>query len=573
MENSMAEFTRSIEQLQQTSASQPQFAQPAQTLGQDIVNLASTGLDFYAKNKAEEQLKIQLKAQAEQEKMFNKGVLGYRQLREQLKGQGLSRTQIMKKENDYLKQFDETTRVGIISGTNKLTGQTTADVTEASEKAILDRQKQRQTLESDLAELEPYLPRKVDLNAPDDELRTLKLQGDIAKARLDKKKSEAALRSTQLSNETSQRKLDAEVFAIEYGARFGAAYAQSVEGIMETANFNDPSSVQELININSTLRSNMITEGVKNAAQSGIVISQNDLEEKLSAQLDIFDATDRFLKRDDIATMSKNQRTYKTNNLILALQSSENPKERKLGKLVTLIDALGENAPLTQEFTKMFSGAMVQGFGADIYGFGEDGADLDTSKKTVKDIFKNADANTPEDSKDAYTEVILSDLTGSQTTRDRVLSNGGFTTYVEGIATGNPDNVIAADKKEEVLVALMDNSEQFLRRAIPKVLQEEQLLGFEKKYDRRGKVVRGKGPRPILKTGEESFNALGEDLKLTFPNPPLTVRKQMVKYNKFVDNVFTAMDKLGATEAEKEFFRNEILMSFNIANTEREDTM
>ena len=53
----MAEFTRDIQQLQQTAKSQPQFTPPSQSLGQDAVNLLGTGLDFYMKNKAQEELK------------------------------------------------------------------------------------------------------------------------------------------------------------------------------------------------------------------------------------------------------------------------------------------------------------------------------------------------------------------------------------------------------------------------------------------------------------------------------------------------------------------------------------
>ena len=571
----MAEYTRDIKQLTRDASTQPTFAPPSQSLAGDLVNLANTGLQFYAKNKAQDMLQEQMQAQTQQERTMSKGILDFRQMREEVRGQGLTRTQLLQKENQFLKQYPPEIQMAIISGTNKLTGQTTADITSSIDAEQKARQTARRDLEEEAVELTPFMNKPLDLNASDEEIRQLTLEATSRKAMAEKKKADATLRSTQLSNQGKQQDLDAERFAIDYGILASSAYAQQANALMDTADFNNPTQVQELLLQNDNLRKGIIQEGVRAARENGVVITPSKLEEMMGNELAIFDNVESFLKRDDIASMSANQRKFKVNNLVLGLQNSTDEDERDLGHVLLLIDSVGENNALTQEFMKMNVSSIIKGYGDKIYELGRETPTemgLAAKKKTTEDTFKNADENVPQETRDAYTEVILSDLTGSEARRERVLSNGGFTAYVNGIATGKPEHLIVEDKKDEVLSAMMQTSKQFLRRAIPKILKEEQLLGFEERYDERGRLIRGKGPRPITKTGEESLNALGNDLKLSFPNPPLTIRNQMRKYNTFVDNIFTALDKLGATEEEKDFMRNEILLSFNKASTERQDT-
>ena len=277
--------------------------------------------------------------------------------------------------------------------------------------------------------------------------------------------------------------------------------------------------------------------------------------------------------------------------MILYMQNSEDPTERKLGRLIALGEVFPENSAITNQFQELYVGAMVKGLGDKIFTLQDratEGSNRTAPSNTVptisnllpqafefvKNVFKNAPDNLPTETKEVYTGTLLEDLQGSNATRERLLNNGGLVAYTEAIAKGNPENIIAEEKQSEVLQALMSNSTEFMRRAIPKILQEEQLLGFkEQKLDNRGRPKASKGRKPILATGEDSLNPVNPDtLRLTFPNPSLKGRNMMVKYNKYVDDTLLSLEKLGATEDEVIFFKNEVLAGFNQAPTPRTDT-
>jgi len=63
----MTEYTRDIKQLTNTASSTPQFAAPSNSLGGDIVNAASTGLQFYQQKQAQEKLSLAKEAMSIQE--------------------------------------------------------------------------------------------------------------------------------------------------------------------------------------------------------------------------------------------------------------------------------------------------------------------------------------------------------------------------------------------------------------------------------------------------------------------------------------------------------------------------
>ena len=77
----MAEFTRDIKQLQQTANQQPSFAPPASSVGEDIVNLVGTGLDFYAKTKAQGELKRIGEMKEKEATLVDQSILDYRNFR------------------------------------------------------------------------------------------------------------------------------------------------------------------------------------------------------------------------------------------------------------------------------------------------------------------------------------------------------------------------------------------------------------------------------------------------------------------------------------------------------------
>jgi len=587
----MAEYTRDIKQLQREASQPVNFAPPSASLGGDIVNLIGTGLDFYSKEKAKDELRIASEKQSAQQRQFSQGVLGLRNQRQELQGQGLSSTAFRKREQDFLGQYSPEMQMAIIKETNTITGTNTGKMLDVIDKEEKAKVSERKSLEEGVVGLANYITTPIDLSAGSEALTAQLYEGTISKASTEKKKAEAALRSTQLSNIRAARSLDAEAFLIEYGTQAGNVFTKEALNIADTIDLSNPQQVQEARNLNNEFKQNFVDSATQTATYQGIVLNAADVTTQLASQMEIFDEVDAILSGKDIAEQSTNRIKGSINSMILYMQNSENPTERKLGRLIALGEVFPENSAITNQFQELYVGAMVKGLGDKIFTLQDratEGNNRTTPSNTVpivsnllpqafefvKNVFKNAPDNLPTETKEVYTGTMLEDLQGSNATRERLLNNGGLVAYTEAIAKGNPENIIAEEKQSEVLQALMSNSTEFMRRAIPKILQEEQLLGFkEQKLDNRGRPKASKGRKPILATGEDSLNPVNPDtLRLTFPNPSLKGRNMMVKYNKYVDDTLLSLEKLGATEDEVIFFKNEVLAGFNQAPTPRTDT-
>lgn len=573
----MAEYTKQIQQLTQQASQTPQFAPPSQSLAGDIVNAVGTGLQFYQQQQAKSELSELQAMQQQQQKRLSTGVLGLRELRQTLSNQGVSRTTFLQREKDFLSQFNPEERVNIIQQTKETTGKTLASFSSDLESAQQASFTARQTLEETAAGLQPYMTQPLDLGVDDNVLQNQILQATANKAQAEKEKADATLRSTQLTNTEKENTVNARNYLIDYGVQVGNQMVQQSYQLLDTVDFNNTAQVQESMQLIGQRRQEFITAAVQDAASKGITISQQEAETQLSAQLTQFDNVQRLLTRQDVAQMSTNQRKYQVNNMVLGLQSDKSPEAQKLSYFLTWSDVFENNPYLQQDLASQQISALVGGlaskkFGATPYGGGSntpaDNATMDKVNKFVKGVFQKAPDDLSQEEKELFTNTMVEDLTAGPLGTDRLINNGGLTAYVEGIATGKSENLIPEERKGEVLEGLLSKSDTFLRRAIPDILRNQQLGSV--KPSGKG-INQRKGPRVESGSGESMFDMLGEDLKVKIDGETTYLSATARKYNRWVDNVFTAMDKLGATEEEKTFLRNEIRRSFNVADNVRKD--
>jgi len=588
----MAEFTRDIKQLQQTAAQQPSFAPPSQSIGGDVVNLIGTGLDFYAKNQAQERLDGIAQKQAAESKQFAQGVLGFRQLRQELgMNPSLTRTQIIQKENAYVKQFSPEMGMGIVKETNTLTGTNTNKMFSERDAAERAKVTERQTLETSVAELSGFLDVKVDINADSQTLASLLLQGTANKSRLEADKSRATYESTRLGNEEKQNSLDGKLFLMEYGDLAGNQYTKEAMSIADSLDFNDSGAVQEARNKNNQFRRDFVNTAVSMSDGNGIVLSSSDVTTQLANQMAVFDEVDRILSRQDISTQSANQTKYNIQSVTNALRTSKNQNERNLYTLITLSNVLPQNSAISDKINEAYGSALINGLGDKIFtltdstngnsqtmggssnqqssGGGTGGGLAVHAFRFVKDIFKNASDNLPLSTRESYTETMLEDLQGSNAKKERLLNGGGLVTYVDAIGNGKPENVIASGKETEVLEGIMNNAGQFMRRAIPQILTQPLPMNqdfFNRPLPPKGNIF------PAMREAENFLDMLDPvTLKISWKNKA-GISPAVRKYNKFVDDTFKSMEKLGATTDEMDFFRSQVMEGFNVASTERKDT-
>jgi hypothetical protein len=580
----MAEFTRDIKQLQQTASQQPTFAPPSQSIAGDVVNLVGTGLDFYAKNQAQKKLDGIAQNQAAQSKQFAQGVLGFRQMRQELAmNPSLTKTQVLQKENAYIKQFSPEVGMSIIKETNTLTGTNTSKMSSERDKEDQARITERQTLETSVAELSGYIDFTVDMNADTQTLVSAQLQGTANKARLDAKKSKATYESTRLGNEEKQNSLDGELFLMEYGELAGNQYTKEALNIAGNLDFNDPKAVQEARNMNNQYRRDFVNTAVSMSDGNGIVLNSGEVTSQLANQMSVFDEVDRLLSREDIATQSANQAKFNIQAVTNALRTSEGQNERNLYSLIMLSNVLPNNSEIGDKIQQAYGASLVRGLGDKIFTL-TDSATTQSQRGTqagaggglavhafkfVKDIFKNASKSTPIATRESYTETMLEDLQGSNAKKERLLNGGGLVTYVDAIGNGKPENVIASGKETEVLEGIMNNAGQFMRRAIPQILTQQLPMNqdfFNKPLPPKGNIF------PATREAENFLDMVDPvTLKITWKNKA-GISPAVRKYNKFVEDTFKSMEKLGATDDEVEFFKSQVMEGFNVASTERADT-
>ena len=572
----MAEFTRDIKQLQQTASKQPSFAPPARSMGEDIVNLVGTGLDFYAQTQAQGKLDTLAKKQAEQSKQFAQGVLGYGQLSKELAmNPSLTKTQVMQQKNSYIKQFSPEIGMGIIKESNTLTGTNSYKLSSDRDKADQARVSERQSLQSSVAGLEGYLDVKVDLNADSETLTKLQLQGTANKSKLEADKSRAAYESTVSGNAANKNTLDGKIFLMEYGTLAGNQYMREAMSIADNLDFNDPKSVQEAINANNQYRRDFVSTAVSMSDTDGIVLSAADVKEQSANQMAVFDEVERIISRADVATQSANQTKFNIQAVTNALRTSTNENERNLYSLIMLGNVLPSNSAVGDKIQEAYGAALVNGLGDKIFTL----ANRPTTQgdiplaahasKFVKNVFKNAAEDTSTATREAYTATILEDLQGSNAKKERLLNNGGLVAYVDAIGNGKPENVIASGKETEVLEGVMNNAGQFMRRAIPQILTQQLPMNqdfFTRPLPPKGNIF------PATKEAENYLDMVDPvTLKISWKNKA-GISPAVRKYNKFVEDTFKSMEKLGATDDEVDFFRSQVTEGFNRASTERADT-
>ena len=124
----MAEFTRDIKQLQQTASQSPTFSPPSKSLGGDIVNAIGTGLQFYAKNKAQNSLDAIAQKEMQDEQKLAEGVLKLREIRQAGENNTLSKTKRNSMETDFFKDYSPSMAMGILKTTNTITGDTVSEI-------------------------------------------------------------------------------------------------------------------------------------------------------------------------------------------------------------------------------------------------------------------------------------------------------------------------------------------------------------------------------------------------------------------------------------------------------------
>jgi len=190
----VVDFTREIKQAQKTASQTPKLEAPTNSLGGDILNAVGTGLQFYQQQQAKTELQDLTQREAEYNKKLSQGVLGLRELRQDLVNQGVSRSDLLVREKSYLEKYSPEMQFEIVGGVKKITGETLSTFSDE----ITAKQKQKEEAEfkaqQDLFTLQDSVAESLAASGfsvadvegmSQEELRTAQLQGVIDKSKRD----------------------------------------------------------------------------------------------------------------------------------------------------------------------------------------------------------------------------------------------------------------------------------------------------------------------------------------------------------------------------------------------------
>jgi hypothetical protein len=581
----MTEYTRDIKQLTQTASSTPQFAAPSNSLGGDIVNAVGTGLQFFQQKQAQEKLSLAKEAMSIQEARRAEGQEKLLQIN-LLSQQGVTSTDILRRTEKLKRDYSPEEWWAIRKEANTVSGVTSAQAMSTADKAIEEEAEARRTLQEGVNKLSPFIPFEVPLDADEATLQQAKLIGEAKYADIQAKKARSDLENTQLAVAGKKTDLAREKFVIGFNGGMENVYVKQAFSYIAQANLNDPSQISNLLAMNANLERMYIDQAVKLAADSGVPLTHAQAREAFAPQLGVFDTVNRRLSGKDVKEVGANRLASLTSGAILAMNESGTPEQQSLASLFMFSpflpkDALGSNI-LGAYASALSANVMAGGRGdmASVFSVNTK-KQQDTTPpppevvkaraqekqsrfQRIIDVFTTADENVSEETKAAYTDVVLEDLQGSNATQEDVISGGGLVTYVKAISKGTPANLLSADRQDEVMLGIVNYAEKFLRRAVPQLLTEQ----TPSDSSLFTKPIPPKGFNVGLPTTalENKLNTLDpETLKVTW-NQKAAISNNVKSYNKFVDDLFISLDKLGATEDEIKYLKTEVSRAFIEAN-------
>ena len=135
----MTDFTREIKALEKQASAVPQIKAPSGNGVADVASLAGAGLQFFGKMQAQDKLEQMKQQQIQQKSDISNAAVGYIQLRQDLKDQGVMTPTLRTKTREYLDKFDAETQLAIIKLSKETSGETDSDVVKAARQVEQDR--------------------------------------------------------------------------------------------------------------------------------------------------------------------------------------------------------------------------------------------------------------------------------------------------------------------------------------------------------------------------------------------------------------------------------------------------
>ena len=554
----MAEFTRDIKQLQKTASQQPSFAPPSQSLGQDVVNLIGTGLDFYSKNQAQSELDAIAQRQAQKAKAIDTGALELRQYTLEAKSQKTP-TAFLAGENAILKKYGPELASSIISQRNKLIGKTSYDVMSESEKAAKVQQDDRFTLESKAITSANAAGISLDAdvvgNMEATELRRYVMKGEELTARrtlrINRLAEENSLATNQKQREEAQSSAWLDISSEDLVGNLSLAMSARVRAVGGLNETTAPELVKQFTENKATIRNRVYSQYVRQAKDMGVYVNQADINLAIENAEGAVDSMISMLKnKDQLEAIQNNADVLFQGGLMKSLGSA-NPLEREAA-----FNILGSN------YAKQ--PILMKGFDTQVkYASQAINGQLDISNtKTMRDNVKTLSPIDPAKVADkfGYVDKFFENyLDGTPTQQKAVVKSGAYEDIVAEVAKEG-SIIIAPESKQLQADRLYKTTSKVLAATV-------QGINIKQSYKEMGSSGSSLY-QTDTSTGYE-LDISNNQFKLVpaFKNaqPDASVKK----FNSLVQNQIKAFEELGMSKDYIEDFKRDVATSLSISPTER----
>ena len=555
----MTEFTRDIKQLQQTASQQPSFAPPSQSLGGDIVNLLGTGLDFYAKNKAQGELDNIAKKKAEESSLIDNASLNFRQWRLEVKDQ-LKGSAYLKGEQTQLEKVPRHLRSAVIASTNKLMGLTTYEAMNSAEKAQASAKTAREGLEGSAllnAKIAGISVDILELQSMDEKsLRELELAGIKVDAEKKVRLAELAEEHKQATTTTAKRQVESkgwlEITNAENVAQISVRGSTIIRNNGGVSAQSAPQIIKELLEIKKNIRNETQSGPVRRAREgvNKIFISQEDIDISVEAQERAIDALIDFASNEELLNATKNSSDLIFSSGLLKMIGSTNEGEARAASMLMTSKLVGLPQDLGNfnKYTKFVAGTIS--------------GDVTPNANTDKDtLIKALEVLSPRDPRDASERFLETNafleayLDGTTSSQKAVVSSGAYGELVGKLAKEGA--VIVDPSTRELQAERMYNiSSKVLAATV-------QSINIQQSY---------KGPQESLYTTNPNTYELKTDngeFKLVPPFPNAQPNTAVKQFNKLMKDQIQAFEELGMDKEYIDRFKSDIATSLSVFPTSR----
>lgn len=537
-----------ISTLTRTASQTPQF-QPSSDPVQGVLNAAQMGLDFYAKQQAQEQLGQLQAQQAQQQTTLAEGALGLRDLRQTLASQGASAVKIQKAEKEFLRKFDSATAFEIVGAANKVSGRNMASTIDAAE----EQAKGRIDKEQQAAALAGYLPSMPPVNGTDEELDAYILQGTAEQSVYSAISARAAAEMALANNAEKKREIGVRA-ADNIMFRFvGAQSTNLINQALTQTDLTDVTSKKDMLG-QLTAQKAQLPAMVRNFyANQNINLSTTELQQKVDALVQPIDVALEFISGDAATKINKNALTNLMNNVLFESMSSTNPNARAAATGVAV--ALGTGTPVQpNHIANLTLTGMERVLAGDSWRQATDAnvnlgqQQYDAARAMLPGMFKS---DNPEIAETNYNTVVNT-FTGSPEKLNSPEGKKNIAKVVESIASAGPLVNLPEGKKTTLGGMLKQVMEPKLQATFSSFMTETQTLpiGMEGRsgFDARSGVT-SRGAQAY------SFNPDTLEVRPTAPDQQMSTRAASL--NKLVKDTIKAYEALGMdTSSLKDNIRN-----------------